>query len=191
MTRRWCASTARSFASTPATFRDEYGADMVQLLRDQCTDDPAWRVGVRAVVDLAITIPTQHMEAHMNRPSTHLVPLLYTALAVGGLLFAILGGTNTTIVAIGVCIAIVAGTIAAITWRRSGPIGGRISTDGWWKLVLAGPCIIVAVIVAAGLGVEAWELGMLAVFVAFVITGTGLLLGVAHLAKRHSRAVPT
>ncbi len=128
----------------------------------------------------------------MNRPSNHLVPLLYTALAAGGLLFAIVGGSNITIVAIGMCIAIVAGTIAVITWRRSGPIGGsKISTDGWWKLMLAGPCIIVAVIVAAGLGVEAWEIGILAVLVAFVITGTGVLLGIAHIAKRHSRAIPT
>lgn len=175
----------------PREFRDEYGADMVQLLRHQCTDEPAWLVGARCALDLAITIPTQHMEAHMNRPSTHLVALLYTALAAGGLLFAILAGTNITIVIIGLCIAVAAGTMAAVTWKRSGPIGARISTDGWWKLVLAGPCIIVAVIVAAGFGVEAWEVMMLALLVAFVATGTGVLLGIARLAQRHSRAIPT
>jgi hypothetical protein len=56
---------------------------MVQLLRDQYDDEPAWRVVARAAADLAITIPSQHLEAHMNRPSTHLVPLLYTAVACG------------------------------------------------------------------------------------------------------------
>ena len=46
----------------PRLFRDDYGADMVQLLRDQCADEPAWRVCGRAVLDLALT----HMEAHMT-----------------------------------------------------------------------------------------------------------------------------
>lgn len=54
--------------------------------------------------------------------------------------------------------------------------------------MLASPCIIVAFIVASGLGVDAWLVGM---FVALVVTGTGVLLGIARLAKRHSRAIPT
>ena len=48
----------------PRRFRDEYGADMVQLIRDQCADEPTWRVCARAATDLAITIPAQHMETH-------------------------------------------------------------------------------------------------------------------------------
>ncbi len=175
----------------PQEFRDEYGADMVQLVRDQCSDEPALLVGARCALDLALTIPTQHLEAHMNRPSTHLIPLLFTALASGGLLFAILGGSNIAIVVIGVCIAVAAGTIAVVAWKRSGPIGAKLATDSWWKLVLAGPCIIVAVIVVAGFGVEAWELMMLALLVAFVATATGVLLGIARLAQRHSRTIPT
>lgn len=175
----------------PREFRDEYGADMVQLLRDQFSDEPSWQVGARCVLDLAITVPTQHMEAHMNRPSTHLVPLLYATFAAAGLLFAVLGGSNTTIVVIGLCIAVAAGTIAAVTWKRSGPIGAKLSTDGWWKLVLAGPCIILVLIVAANFGVEAWEVMMLALLVAFVATATGVLLGVARLAQCHSRTMST
>ena len=175
----------------PGEFRDEYGADMVQLLRDQYVDEPAWQVCARAALDLAITIPTQQLETHMNRPSTHLVPLLYTALASGGVLGAIIAGSNAAIVAIGLCIAVVAGAAAAIAWRRTGTIGSRISTDGWWKLVLAGPCVIVTVNVASGLGVDAWMVGMFAVLVALVVTGTGVLLGIARLAKRHSQALPT
>lgn len=57
--------------------------------------------------------------------------------------------------------------------------------------MLASPCIIVAFIVASGLGVDAWLVGMFAVLVALVVTGTGVLLGIARLAKRHSRAIPT
>ena len=175
----------------PREFRDEYGADMVQLIRDQCGDEPSWQVGARCALDLAVAIPTQHMEAHMNRPSTHLVPLLYATVAAAGLLFAIVGGSNITISVIGLCIAVAAGTIAAVSWKRSGPVGAKLSTDGWWKLVLAGPCIIVAVIIGAGLGVDAWEVMVFLGLVAFVVTGTGVLLGIARLAKRHSRAIPT
>ena len=54
----------------------------------------------------------------------------------------------------------------------------------------AGPVIIATVIVAAGLGVDAWIVGMLAVLVAFVVTGLGLLLGLVRLLGRSSRAMP-
>jgi hypothetical protein len=175
----------------PRPFRDQYGADMVQLVRDQSADEPSWRVCGRAVIDLLITIPTQQLEAHMNRTPNHLVPLLYTAVAAAGALVAIVGGTNVTALIVGACIAVVAGTMAAIAWRRASPLRETIPNGGWWKLVVAGPCIIVAVIVAAGLGVEAWFVGMALVFVAFVLTGTGLLLGLVRLANRRSPTLPT
>ena len=51
----------------PSRLRAEYGPDMVQLVRDQCADEPAWRVGGRIVVDVALTLPAQHLETHMSR----------------------------------------------------------------------------------------------------------------------------
>ena len=175
----------------PRDFRDDYGADMVQLVRDQCADEPAWRVCGRAAIDLAITIPTQQMEARMNRTPTHLVPLLYTAFATAGALLAIVGGTNVAALILGACIAVASGAMAAIAWRRSGPLRGTSTNAGWWKLVIAGPCIVAAVIIAAGLGVEAWFVGVVAVFLAFVLTGVGLLLGIARLVSRRSPTLPT
>lgn len=174
----------------PRRFRDDYASDMVQLMREQFGDEPAWRVCGRAAVDLAITIPTQQLEAHMSRTPNRVVPLLYTAIAAGGLLLAIVGGTNAAMLAIGLGVALVSGFAAVVAWRRTGPIDAAISTNSWWKFVLAGPCIIAAVIGAAGIGIEAWYLGMLAVFVAFVLTGTGLVLGLAHLFSRRSRSLP-
>jgi hypothetical protein len=126
----------------------------------------------------------------MNRSSTHLVPLLYTSLAASGVLLAILGGSNTAIVVIGVIVALVFGTTAAVAWRRSGPVDHRISTQGWWKLVVAGVCTIVAVAAAAQFGVEAWVVGMFAVLVGAVLVTIGVLLGIANLVGRHSRRVP-
>ena len=168
----------------PRSFRDEYRDDLVQLVRDQCADEPAWRVWGRAAIDLAVTIPTQHLEAHMNRPPDHLVPLLYAAVAAGGALLAAVGGSNVATVVIGVTIALVAGAMAVVAWRRAGPIAHSASGGSWWKLVVAGPCIVATVIVAAGLGVDAWILGVVSVFVAFVLTGTGVLLGLARLVGR-------
>jgi hypothetical protein len=57
--------------------------------------------------------------------------------------------------------------------------------------VIAGPCIVAAVIIAAGLGVDAWFVGVVAVFLAFVLTGVGLLLGIARLVSRRSPTLPT
>lgn len=126
----------------------------------------------------------------MNHSSTHLVSLLYTSLAAGGVLLAILGGTNSAVVVIGVIVALVFGTTAAVAWRRSGPVGHRISTQGWWKLVVTGVCTIVVVLAVAELGVEAWVVGMFGVLVGAVLVTIGVLLGIANLVGRHSRRVP-
>ena len=81
--------------------------------------------------------------------------------------------------------------MAAIAWRRSGPLRGTSTNGGWWKFVIAGPCIVAVVILAAGLGVDAWFVGVVAVFLAFVLTGVGLLLGIARLVSRRSPTLPT
>jgi hypothetical protein len=47
------------------------------------------------------------------------------------------------------------------------------------------------VIVAAGVGVEAWYLGIVSVLTAFVLTGTGFVLGIVHVLGRRSRTIPT
>jgi hypothetical protein len=175
----------------PRSFRDEYGADMVQLVRDQSGDEAPWQVCGRAAIDLAITIPTQHLEARMNRTPNHLVPLVYTALAASGALLAVVGGTNATMLAIGACITVTAAALAAIAWRRAGPFRSTDRSGAWWKLMIAGPCIIATVIVAAGLGVEAWYLGLVSVFIAFILTGLGLLLGLIRLVSRRTPTLPT
>ncbi len=85
----------------PREFRDEYGADMVQLARDACRDDPTWLVAGRVLVDLAVSIPTQHLEAHVHRSPSHLVPLIYTAVAGAGIVLALAGGSNVASLFVG------------------------------------------------------------------------------------------
>ncbi len=175
----------------PRRFRDEYGIDMVSMFRDQCRDESAWRVVSRSAIDLAITIPTQHLEATMTKTPSPLVPLIYIAIAVAGLLLAVVGGSTPATAIIGLGIALAAGTVGAVAWRRSAPVRETTTTGHWWKFVVAGPCLIALVIIAAGMGVEAWELGMVTVFAAFASIALGLMLGLSHLLTHRTRGITT
>jgi hypothetical protein len=175
----------------PREFRNEYGADMVQLAREACRDEPPWRVACRVLVDLALSIPTQHLEARMHRSPSPLIPLIYTAVSGAGIVLALAGGTNVALLVVGLVVAAIAGMLAVIAWRRVAPVGGLLPTTHWWKFVVAGPVIIGGVIVAAELGVDAWFVGMFFVFVALILTGVGLLLGLARLTARRPPALPT
>ena len=53
------------------------------------------------------------------------------------------------------------------------------------------PCLVLAVIIGARLGIDAWFVGIFVVLTALVLTGTGLLLGVVNLTTRRSRSVAT
>ncbi|MGB5759359.1 MAG: hypothetical protein WBM50_20765 [Acidimicrobiales bacterium] len=175
----------------PRVFRDEYGDDMVQLVRDTCDDEPTWRFASRVVVDLALSIPTQHLEMHMKRNPSPLIPLIYTAVAGAGVILAVAGGTSLALLVVGLTVAVLAAVMAVIAWRRAAPVGGSIQTQHWWKLVLAGPVLIGGVIVAAEAGVEAWFAGLLTVFLGLILTGVGLLLGLLRLTARRPPMIPT
>lgn len=173
----------------PRRFRDEYGTDMVLMFQQQCRDESAWRVFARTAIDLAITIPTQHMEVRMRRSSNVLVPFLFTSLAGAGLVLAAVGGTRPVSLAVGLVVVIGAGALAWVAWRRSAPVRLGDWTAAWWKLLLAGALVLAAVIVAAGAGVQAWYLGMVSVVVALALVASGVVLGVVqvlgHVIHRH------
>ena len=174
----------------PRPFRENYGADLAQLLRDQCAEEPAWRVYGRALVDLAITVPSQHLEALVHNNSTRVVSLLYAAIATAGALLAIVGGSNAVTLTVGLPIALAAGAMAVIAYKRGAPRAAA-PTAAWWKFILAGLGLVAAVIIAAGAGVDAWYVGMIAVLLAAVLSATGVVLGVTHLFRRRPGAVPT
>jgi hypothetical protein len=172
----------------PRGFREEYGADMVLLMRHQCREQSAWRVLARSAIDLAISIPTQHLEARMRRAPNPVVPLVYMTAAAAGLLVAILGGSEPATLVLGLGLAVVAGAIGTAAWRRSAPVHEPTPvTATWWKFLLAGPLLAAIVIVAAGVGVEAWYLGMVVVLAAFISTAAGFVLGLVHLFSRRVR----
>jgi len=173
----------------PRRFREEYGADMVQLLRDQYRDESHARVLGRAFLDLAITIPNQHLEAHMRHAPTSFGPLLFLAIAVAGLAVAVVGGTTPAALIVGLVVAAGAGFLAVTAWRHAAPAREADVTSSWWKFLVAGPVLVALVIAGAGLGIEAWFVGVLMVFAAAVFTALGLTLGIAHLATHRRTAV--
>lgn len=61
-----------------------------------------------------------------------------------------------------------------------------IDVAGWWKLVIAGPVIIFAVVIAAGFGVEAWFVGVVAVIFGAMLFALGSVLGFVYLVARRS-----
>jgi hypothetical protein len=175
----------------PRGFRDEYGADMALLLADQLRDERAGRVWVRAVIDLAVTVPTRHLEAHMNRPPSPLIPLLFAGVGFAGLCVAAIGGSHPETIAVGLSIAVVAVGLAAVAWRGIRPVTTQQVTARWWKFLAGGLGVLATVIVATTATGEVddrmWWPTMITVGCALALLGGGLLLGLAHGRARRLR----
>ena len=96
---------------------------------------------------------------------------------VGGLIGALtlnIGWAAATVFAMPM--VIVDGTMPLETLRRS----SRMLKDNFGTTVFSNIRLALP-----------WMVGMFVVLVAFVLTATGVALGIAHLARRHSRAIPT
>lgn len=182
------------FRFYPRAFRDEYGLDMALLFAAQLRDEPAGRVWARGLLDLAITIPTRHLEAHMTLPPNPIVPSGFAAVSVAGLLLSVVGGSSTAMLGIGLAIAIFFGGLAGVAWRRSRPITSQPIGAHWWKFAVAGPALLVATLVALNATGEVpdgwWWPMILTFFAAIVATLTGLILGAARVASRAPGAEP-
>lgn len=174
----------------PRRFRDEYGPDMALLFADQLRDEPAARVWVRGMVDLAITVPTRHLEAHMNRPPTPVVVLLFVVVSLTGLCVAVIGGSSLGMLAVGLSVAAVAAALAAVAWRHTRPVAlTRPATAHWWKFLTGGAGVLVAVVVLTTATGEVedsmWWPMVITVVGALLLLVTGFVLGVAHLNGNH------
>jgi hypothetical protein len=170
----------------PRRFRDEYGTDMALLFAEQLRDERAGRVWARGVIDLAITIPARHLEAHMNRPPSPIVPVVFAAISVSGAVLGLIGGTNPGMVAFGLAVAAVAGVLAAAAWRHTRAISAsRPATARWWQVLLGGVTVLATMIVTLNVVGEVpdgyWVPTMLVLFTGLVTSAAGLILGIAHL----------
>ncbi len=175
----------------PKRFREEYGPDLVGLVADQLRDEPTWRVLSRTALDLALTLPTQHLEAHVDRAPTRLVPFLFGALALSAV---IVGATIGHPIVLLACIAVgvTAGLLGLLAAHRARPLTQpRPTTAHWWKLLAAGGGMLAALITSTTaigeLPEGGWLVVMFAGLTAVVLLGGGIVLGIAHLASRANR----
>jgi hypothetical protein len=173
----------------PRQFREEYGTDLVLLLTDQLRDDPAWRAYTRSAVDLAITVPARHLEAHMKRPPSTVVPAAYATTALVCLLLLGVGGSNPA-VSLALLLPVVACTAMAVaSWRRGRPFVDARLADGWWRFLVAGVALLAGFIVVTSITGEVsealWWPVMAWLVISIGLTVTGALLGLRRLSGGH------
>jgi hypothetical protein len=191
---RSAALYRRLTALYPQSFRHEYGADLVELFMRQVDDEGAARVWARALRDLAVTIPVQHLEAHMKRRSPHLVTLGFGIVAAVGALLAVTTGTGpaAAVFAVG---ALGAGLVSYWSWQAHRTVDAPARL--WWKLLLAGPALAAVTVVgtvvpwpdAIDLGDNAYWLLVVAFGTSIVLAAAGLLLGIGTAVDRRGRSL--
>lgn len=180
----------------PRSFRDEYGPDMVLLFSRQLREESAVRVWTRGAVDLAITLPTLHLETSMTRNANPVVPLGFAALSLTGLVLAVLGGASSGMLTAGLALAAVAGALAVLAWRNTRPITTGSSVVAHWRTFLAAgasglAALVVAVSVVDELPDGMWWPMVITMALALASLSTGLVLGIAHKAAKRPHDVPS
>lgn len=179
----------------PRRFRDEYAADMALLFVDQLHDEPAGRVWARGLVDLAITIPARHLEAHVDRPPNPTVPIVYAAISITGVIFGIVVGSDLELAAFGLAVAVVAGVLAVAAWRNTrAATAARPATARWWQVLLVGVGVLTPTIVVLNVVGELpdgwWAPMMLTLLGGILTTAVGLILAIAHLGANRPHTAP-
>ncbi len=176
----------------PRRFRDEYGPDLVGLLADQLRDEPTWRVLARGALDLALTVPTRHLEAHMTRNATTLVSVIFGSVALSAVVVGVTVGRPVILLAC-LAVAALAAALGLVAAHRARPLTEpRATTRNWWKLLAGGGgvlAVLIATTTATGeLPDHMWFVAMVTGLTGLVLIGAGLVLGIAHLASRTDRS---
>ena len=172
----------------PKSFRQEYGDDMALLFAEQLRDGNTSLVWWRGLLDLAIAVPTRHLEAHVHRPPANTVPVLFAAVATAGILAVGIGGSNTATASVGFAVAVVAGLLAFAARRRTRDVTAPMAgSDNWWRFLaggIGGIAVFAVTTTSVGeLSAGGWVAGMVFLLTAVVLTCVGVVLGVARLAR--------
>ena len=72
--------------------------------------------------------------------------------------------------------------------HRIGRSEWSVLARSWWKPLVVGAVLVLAVVVGSGVGIDAWFLGFFAVILACLLIAVGVVLGLAHLVARWSGA---
>jgi hypothetical protein len=182
----------------PSSFRRSYDADLIALFADQLDDESSLRVWLRTLRDLAVSVPTQRLETHMNRPSARIVTAASGLVAGTASLLALTIGSGPAL-PVFLIIAVIAGSIAYWSWRNDQPLrADGAAAKSWWKVLLAGPALATVTIGAISipwpqamdLGDNAYWLVVIAFMTSLALAALGLLLGTSALIGRHHTRHP-
>ncbi len=184
----------------PPSFRHNYGADLITLFAHQIQDEPPIRVWLRTLRDLAVSVPTQRLEAHMKRSSSHLVTTLSGVVAGTAALLALTVGTGPAM-PVFLVVALCGGAIAVWSWQANQPVSADgVASRSWWKVLLAGPALAALTFIAMAipwperidLGDNAYWLIVIALMTSLTLAASGVILGiVAVTERRRTRRSPS
>jgi hypothetical protein len=179
----------RLTALYPRRFRDEYGGDLVALFADQLRDDGPVRTWARTTRDLAVTVPTLHLEARMHRPSHTTVATVLGVVATVAALSGVVIGHPLALLG-GVALSAVAALVARWVWQADRPVREDGDGDGvarhWWRFLAAGTGVLVITFGSmatwpdADLAGQAYALAFLGIMSGLALAGLGVLLGAGH-----------
>lgn len=181
----------------PKAFRAEYGDDLVATFTEQLRDESAARVWWSTVRDLVVTVPSQHLEVRMKRPTPRTVAMIATAVTFAALVLAVVAGTGP-VVGVFLLAAVAALAVATLSWRaaRSAEQQATSAQSRWRTLLLCGVALVAAVIVVINvppyndkeLPGAGWALMMLSLIAGVALITVGASLG---LSRRANSPAPT
>jgi hypothetical protein len=180
--RTHIAAYRRLTALYPRRFRDEYRTDLIALFSHQLQDDGPGRVWLRTMRDIAVTVPVQHLEVHVQRPSHNVVTAASSVVAVSAALLAITMGTAASLVLL--VVALGAGATAISSWKANRPLQVPNNINSaWWKFLVGGVALVIATFSAMAVPwPDAMDLGDNAYWLVVFSVMTGLALGAIGLA---------
>lgn len=194
MTRdRHVALYRRLTSSYPKSFRNEYREDLVTLFGRQLNDEPALRVWLRTFKDLAVTVPTYHLEAKMHIPSNRILTAILSPVAVASTMGVLMMGTGNAAVTMALLIvALISSALALWIWRADQPLRDADSRNSWWKWIAAGAALVAGTFAAMAmpwpdsidLGDNAYWVVVSSVTAGVALAIVGLVLGIATYVQR-------
>jgi hypothetical protein len=170
----------------PREFREEYGEDMAQVLRNQIRDEGATHVWPRTVLDVALTVPSIRLEAHMSRGTS--APVIYITATVACVVVAVIVGASVGVSVVALSGALVFGGLAVISWRRSRALGASEHAAHWWRYLIGGVVGLSAAVIAANVSGEggsegSWAIFMVVLLASIGLIATGVVLGINRYAQ--------
>jgi hypothetical protein len=166
----------------PQWFRDEYGPDMELLFATQLRDERPLQVWVRAVWELARTVPARHLESRGTRSRVDRGALL---MIWGGVMMWVASGLLGGPDAVARSVPTVAAVAIARTRERRGWHAG-------WALLVGGLALVSAVLawvqVPGPMPAPRWVLAVVALCVGASAVATWLLVRAAHRSARRGEA---